>query len=160
MNGSARQVVVVLGCRVRDGQPSAALRRRMIQARRVSERFPELPVIFSGGRRWEGTTESEAMANWWLDHGTKAPVLRENDSQTTFENVRFVTQLCARHDFESIHLVTCDFHMARAGRLFQKAQLPFEPHPAPSPDEPLFRWRMRLREWGASLLTVCEAKIK
>ncbi len=160
MSGSRDEVVVVLGCRVREHRPSGALTRRLARAATLSRTRPELPVILSGGRKWDGTSESQAMSVWWSREGTDAPVVLEDDSLTTLGNARCVARLCAEHGYHCVHLVTCDFHMKRATRLFRKMGLSVISHPAPSPRRPWLRFRLAIREWGARCLSPFESLIK
>jgi uncharacterized SAM-binding protein YcdF (DUF218 family) len=157
MSGATKEVLVVLGCKVRAGTPSAALLRRLGHARRVSEQNPTLLVIFSGGRAWDGVKESTAMAHWWRSHGTLAPTLEEDQSQTTLQNAREVGKLCRARGTSRVHLVTCDFHMARAAFMFKHQMLAVVVHPAPSPGACGLR---NLREWGARCLSPFEMLLR
>lgn len=157
MLGETKQIVVVLGCKVAEGAPSRALGRRLEQARDISGQYPELPVLFSGGRSWAGTSESQAMWAWWQINGTGATTLREDRSLTTLQNARETAELCRRHGISTVHLVTCDFHMARAASLFRRAGLVVIRHPAKTPARPVWaRSATWAREWGARCLTPLE----
>ncbi len=151
---------MVLGCSVHEHQPRGALLRRLIQAREVSRARPELSIIVSGGKTWQGTSESRAMANWWQEEGTAAPVTTEDHSHTTWENALWVARLCQQEHYQTVHLVTCDFHMRRAASLFARRGLTVITHPAPSPQKGWLRFRKHLREWGASTLSPLERWLK
>lgn len=145
--------IVVLGCRVVRGQPGAALKRRLQTAAEVHRSLPQLPVIMSGGKSWDGFHESQVMSTWWSAHGHLSSALyTENDSLTTRENALRVAELCARLGYCTIALVTCDFHMKRASRFFARQGLQIRAFPADSGLRPLGRMRLRLREWGAGIL--------
>ena len=157
MSGETSEVLVVLGCKVTAGTPSAALLRRLSQARLVSERHPQLPVIFSGGRAWNGVKESQAMGAWWQAAGTRAVSWQEDRSQTTLQNAREVAKMCRAQGLSCVHLVTCDFHMARAAFLFERQALTVVRHAAPSPGS----WGLRhLRECGARCLAPFEMLLR
>ena len=157
MSGEAKEVLVVLGCKVSAGAPGAALARRLSQARLVSEQYPTLPVIFSGGRAWDGITESTAMWRWWQSFGTEAPTLQEDQSQTTLQNAREVGKLCRARGLSCVHLITCDFHMPRAAFLFKHQALTVLAHPAASPSS----WGLySVREWGARCLSPFEMLLR
>ncbi len=157
MSGETKEALVVLGCKVTAGTPSAALLRRLGQARLVSEQHPTMLVIFSGGRAWDGMKESTAMANWWQTMGTLAPTLEEDQSQTTLQNAREVSKLCRARGLSCVHLVTCDFHMRRAAFLFKHQSLTVIVHPAPSPGS----WGLRhVREWGARCISPFEMLLR
>jgi len=158
MGGDSGEVVVVLGCRVHGDAPSEALGRRLRQARTVSEARPELSLIFSGGRRWGTTSESEAMLSWWSRYGTSCAVVCESESLTTLQNAARVAALCRARAWSHVHLVTCDFHMPRASALFRKQGLSVSTHPASSPHRGWLRFRLQLREWGARCLSPFEPR--
>lgn len=154
------QVLVVLGCRVRDGRPSGVLERRLKHASSVASGQSQLVVIMSGGKIWQGVSESEAMAKWWLNHAPATQLIQEDQSLTTAENAKYVAQLCRERSIEEILLVTCDFHMPRARRLFERHNLRVVPKPSPSPKNGWLRFRHQLREWGACLLSPLESLFK
>lgn len=148
---------MVLGCKVVRGEPGPALRRRLEAARKLHQRAPQLPVVMSGGRDWQGVTESYAMQKWWQQHcpGALAPLI-ENQSQTTAQNARFTAQLCELYRFSTILLVTCDFHLARATRLFRARGFCVHPHAALASRGRAERARLLAREWGAAVLGAFE----
>lgn len=154
-------VLVVLGCRVVGGRPSRALSRRLEKAGQFHRERPELPIIMSGGKAWDGFRESEIMRDWWVAEGYGAADLRvELDSLTTRENALRVAELCGRLGYRHIALVTCDFHMKRAGRLFVKERLLVTPLPALAERSRLERLRLAVREWGAEILGEVDAWIR
>lgn len=153
--------IVVLGCRVVEGRPGTALERRLRAALRIHKAIPEVPIILSGGKSWDGFQESVVMTTWWREQGSRSAKLHaENESLTTRENALRVAELCARLGYRHIALVTCDFHMQRAGRLFARERLVVTPVPANSRLSRVGRFRLRLREWGASILGEVDSWIR
>jgi uncharacterized SAM-binding protein YcdF (DUF218 family) len=152
MGGPAKEVIVVLGCRVHKNAPSAALERRLRRAWRLSEERPELLVILSGGRKWDGRSESDVMFNWWTAQPAPHTPLCENRSLTTRQNAQQVAELCRSQGVHHVHVVTCDFHIPRAMALFRDQGLSVTAHPAASPHRGWLRFRLQLREWGARLV--------
>lgn len=152
-NRAPTDAIVVLGCRVRDGKPGAALERRLRAAAQAHERHPRLPIIMSGGRTWSGHQESEVMSAWWRKHHPESEsVLREKVSMFTKENAELTAQLCRDLGYRHIILVTCDFHMARAERLFKKEALYVTSCEAVFSRSKFQNLRLQMREWGARLL--------
>lgn len=77
----------------------------------------------------------------------------ESASETTFENAWFSAALLAARGARRISLVTCDYHVPRASRLFRKMGFDVESVPAPTPDmTPFRRRRLALRELGSFAL--------
>lgn len=145
--------IVVLGCRVTDGRPGEALRRRLEQGVLAQGDHPHLPVILSGGRKWDGVSESAVMHAWWRASGALSiHLVTEDSSLTTRQNAVEVARLCEKLGYRRIVLVTCDFHMARASRLFRRQGLWVTPAPAHKKRTPVEGLRLKLREWGAEIL--------
>ena len=70
LRGVSFDALIVLGCRVTDGQLSSAAARRVERAARAyREQGAEL-VIAAGGKRWQGVMEADVFARglerYWL----------------------------------------------------------------------------------------------
>ena len=94
---------MVLGCGFRaapgGGIAEGALGRRVAAAARAyRERGePGVPVVASGGRRWDGVTEADAMAAELERLGVPAEaIVRERCSLSTRDNARFSAAALAR----------------------------------------------------------------
>lgn len=82
----------------------------------------ETVVIASGGRRWGGRVEADVMARELAARGVPdRAIVRERCSLSTRDNARFSTEVLARRGSPRAILVTCDWHMARAIVLFERA---------------------------------------
>lgn len=146
------EVLVVLGCRVGPGgQVGGALRRRLLRA--AEARRDQALVLVCGGRRWEGQPEAWVMRRFLVERGVPADkVMVELRSLTTSENAREAARLLRTRGVERVGVVTCDWHMERALRLFARAGLEARALPAASPvgtpPERAYRWlRERTAGW-------------
>ena|SRR5687767_691607 len=135
--------IVVLGCRV---EPSgrllgASARRAARAARAFHEGIAQL-VIASGGVRWGGVLEADALCRELVLAGVpRGSILLERRSNSTRQNARFVAQLIEERgdtphgssSMRELALVTCDWHMPRALRCFGWVGLQAVALPAASP---------------------------
>jgi uncharacterized SAM-binding protein YcdF (DUF218 family) len=130
--------LIVLGCRVSTGPLAhAALRRAERAALAYHEQGAEL-VIACGGKSWQGVVEAEAFARDLARRGVpEARLLLERESMTTRGNARGTARLLQGRSAARLGLVTCDWHMPRALRLFACFGLCATPLPATSPAGPL-----------------------
>jgi uncharacterized SAM-binding protein YcdF (DUF218 family) len=137
--------IVVLGCRIEpSGRPcSAAMRRADRAARAWREGLAPL-VVVSGGRRWHGVAEADALTRYLAETCgvPQAAILGEYRSLSTRENAWCVAQLLRRRAAHGVGVVTCDWHIRRALTAFRAAGLLCEPLPAACPPRP--PW---LRAW-------------
>jgi uncharacterized SAM-binding protein YcdF (DUF218 family) len=151
--------LVVLGCRVRAGRPSGTLESRLELVRKLTEADQpgadesRPPIVVSGGRRWDGDREAEVMADWLEARGVpRSRIILEAESMTTGQNARKVARLLAHRGWHRVGLVTSDFHMARALRLFRREGIVARPCPARTELGYFTKVRLTLREIGALLL--------
>lgn len=160
--------LVVLGCRVRGERPSHTLAERLEMARRLVQRGRDrgasaFAVVVSGGRTWSGHREADVMAAWLLARGVEERrILCERESETTIQNARCVARLLGSSlataslatpgRYRTLGLVTSDFHLKRAVRLFEKEGFTVVPFSATSTVSAWTKKRLAIREWGAALL--------
>lgn len=99
-------------------------------------------VIASGGVRWGGVAEAEALCRELvLSDVPRDSILLESRSTSTRQNARFVARLIHERNLSSngtaamakLALVTCDWHMPRALRCFDWVGLHALALPAVSP---------------------------
>jgi uncharacterized SAM-binding protein YcdF (DUF218 family) len=143
--------LVVLGCRVQGGELRAAARRRVERAALAYHEQGARWVVASGGKRWDGFVECEVFARGLIALGIPPErVLLERQSLTTRGNARGVARLLGAPAPLELGLVTCDWHLPRARRLFERAGFVPIPIAAPSPPPAAHvrLWR-RLRERGS-----------
>lgn len=143
------RAIVVLGCRVGSMEPSTAAGRRVAAA--ASAWREGTWVVASGGRRWSGVAEAEAMRDALVRLGVpREQVLRELVSLSTRENAARSAALLGRLRATEVVVATCDWHVPRALREFARVGVTATAVPAPSPPAPIARaWLRSLREWGA-----------
>ncbi len=154
--------LVVLGCKVHEGAPSAALERRLVRARQSQCAAPL--VVMSGGKTWAGASEAEVMAAWWQtsesrlagDSTPAVELLLENGSLTTRENAFYTARLLRPRTVRRIGLVTCDYHMWRAGWLFRSQGFVVVPLAARVERPWAARTRLALKESIACCLSAFE----
>ena len=136
--GTAPQVIVVLGARVRpDGRASAALERRMRVAISLYRAGLAPLLVLSGGGR-QAVPEAEVMRELALAAGVpESALLLESRSLTTLENATETARLLAPSGRTTIALVTDGYHALRARLLFRMAGLRVVAvHTAPVPLQP------------------------
>jgi uncharacterized SAM-binding protein YcdF (DUF218 family) len=147
-------VVVVLGGRVGpDAELWPAAERRVQRAVRAFHDGIAGHLILSGGRRWGSISEAEAMRRRALELGVPAERTDlELCSLSTLENVRFSSELLRERGIDRLGLVTCDFHLARARRHFERAGFAVTALPAVRADRtPSTFVRERLHELASSV---------
>ncbi len=116
-----RDVLIVLGCAVRNGRPSLTLRYRLDAALAYLAQSPDTTVIVSGGQGpREAVSEAKAMADYLTAHGVDpARVILEDRSASTYENFKFCKAILdARFEPDaSVAFVTTGFHIYRSRRV-------------------------------------------
>lgn len=144
--------LVVLGCKVGpEGEPSAALSRRLTTALGAYHDGLAPRILVCGGRRWGQFSEAESMKRWLLEREVPASsVLCDLCSLTTLENAVYCRELMRSEGLESLVLVTCDFHMSRALHNFRRVGLESVPLAAPTPGG--VSWWRRVQERARRLL--------
>lgn len=110
--------ILVLGNGLKDGEISTILQQRLDTAYGYYKKNPESKFILSGGKstEGEGIAEADAMEKYLLDLKIEeSKIIKENQSQTTYENIYFTSQIISTND--SLLIVTSNFHLWRAMRL-------------------------------------------
>jgi uncharacterized SAM-binding protein YcdF (DUF218 family) len=150
----ALQTLVVLGCRIQDGQLSPAAARRVERAAQAYREHDAQLVIVAGGKRWQGFMEADVFGHGLIERGVpRERVLGERESLSTRGNALGVARLLRERGVVRVGLVTCDWHMPRALRLFESSGLQPVALPVASPRATLSKqsWRW-LRERGSGVL--------
>ena len=120
------QVMIVLGCQVKEDGPSILLRDRLDEALNYLEDPPALTVVVSGGQGPdEPTSEAQAMADYLIANGVDGEkVLLETASHNTAQNFAYSKKQMdeAQIDYsDGILVVSNGFHLTRARMLAQRA---------------------------------------
>jgi uncharacterized SAM-binding protein YcdF (DUF218 family) len=111
--------VIVLGAGVNGSKPSLVLQSRINAAADYLKKYPDIPVVLSGGRGpGESVSEASAIYHGLVKKGidTRRLILDET-SFSTSENIKNSLQLLKKRidlSQSTIALVTSDFHVYRA----------------------------------------------
>jgi cyclophilin family peptidyl-prolyl cis-trans isomerase len=127
-------------------RPGALARRLATAAEVFTAAGAGALVVASGGRAWAGVVEADAMRRELALLGVpEAALACERSSLSTRENARYSADVLKRRGTIEATVVTCDWHLARALRAFERAGISATGAPAPSGLAP---WRRRLWRWG------------
>lgn len=120
------QVMVILGCQVKNDGPSQLLRDRLDEALELSGRPSR---SYRGGLRRSGTdepsTEARAMADYLVEEGVEEDqILLEDQSHNTVQNFRYTAQLLEEQGYDlentQVLVVSNGFHLTRARMLAER----------------------------------------
>ena len=116
--------LIVLGAQVRENGPSVALKMRLDKAVEYLNENPDTICIVSGGQGPnEPWPEAEGMTKYLLDAGIMEDrILLESQSMNTAENIKFSKALLGS-DYQSVGIVTNNFHVFRAVQIAKKQGL-------------------------------------
>ncbi len=112
-------------------------------------------IVASGGRRWHGVAETDALGAELIQLGVDpGAIIREWQSLTTLGNAVYSARLLRERGSRRVGVVTCDWHMPRALASFRLVGLDPAALPAESPRIPAARRLLRaLGERGSWWLT-------
>ncbi|PWK65892.1 YdcF family protein [Aminobacter sp. AP02] len=116
-------MVVTLGYALADdGTAEQPLLDRLGVALKVAEANPSARIMVTGGVPKSGVTEGDVMTKWLVEKGVdRDRILIEDKSKDTVGNVLNVANLLARHNADTVILVTSSSHMRRARTLLEEA---------------------------------------
>lgn len=120
------QVMVVLGCQVKQDGPSMLLRDRLDEALTYWEDHREIKVVVSGGQGPdEPTTEARAMADYLMERGVpEDAILLEDRSHNTAQNFRYTREMLEGEGYDledtQVLVVSNGFHLTRARMLAER----------------------------------------
>ena len=120
------QVMVILGCQVKNDGPSQLLRDRLDEALSYLGDHPDLTVVVSGGQGPdEPSTEARAMADYLMEEGVEEDqILLEDQSHNTVQNFRYTAQLLEEQGYDlentQVLVVSNGFHLTRARMLAER----------------------------------------
>jgi uncharacterized SAM-binding protein YcdF (DUF218 family) len=132
-------VIVVLGGGMHDeaddlsgkGAPRGDSLERLVTAARLEKRL-KIPVIVSGGEvSKDSRPEAPVMKRILTDLGVPANrVIVEEKSRDTMENAKYSEEICAKHGYKKIILMTSSYHLKRSVTAFRKYGMTVTPYPA------------------------------
>jgi uncharacterized SAM-binding protein YcdF (DUF218 family) len=146
---SPADVILVLGRRLRDDQPTAVFKARLAHAADLWHQGLGPRILVAGGITGKASvSEAEAGCDWLQNHGIpSSALLIENRSQHTLENLFWVRELIRAEGLRSIILVSDPLHLARAQAMAEGLGL--RTYLAPADSAPPAR--ITLRWWGRAL---------
>lgn len=115
------ECIIVLGAAVNGEEPSVALYNRIISALEYLKNNPDTVAVLSGGKgEGENISEAECMRRILSENGiSENRLIMEDKSTDTAENIKNTLSLIGDR-YESIAIVTNNFHLYRAMRLMKK----------------------------------------
>ncbi len=114
---SGNGTVVILGCQVKDSQPSLMLVRRMDMAIEYLNEHPDVAVIATGAQgKGENMPESKAIYDYLINNGIDAKrIYVEGRSLNTEQNLRFSAGIIKKNGLDEDVIISSDgFHQYRA----------------------------------------------
>ncbi|RIP37385.1 YdcF family protein [Staphylococcus gallinarum] len=119
--------LLVLGAGIFTERVTPMLAERLNKALEILKHQPNALIIVSGGQGVdEPISEALAMTRYLVHHGVpKNQIIMEDQSTSTFENIKFTTALLQfqQQTALSIVCITSQFHILRALRFGQKFNL-------------------------------------
>lgn len=122
--GPGPQVMVIFGCQARPEGPSILLQDRLDTALDYLEDYPDMTVVVTGGKGDnEHQSEAQAMRDYLREKGFQGPVLMEDQSVNTWQNICYTRDLLREAGVEAqgYVLVSNGFHLARIRMLWNRA---------------------------------------
>lgn len=110
-------MVVVLGCQLWGEEPSPMLKKRLDVAYELLNRYPDVPVVVTGGQgEDEVISEGEGMKRYLVKRGiSEDRIIVEDQSTSTYENIRNAFEITdAMGLSRDITIATSEYHMFRA----------------------------------------------
>lgn len=127
-------LIVVFGAALRpDGQPSAALLRRIGYGVEAANRYPDAPILCSGGVPRSGRTEASIMAEILAANGV-APerLILDEASRDTLENVAATLRQVREGGHSEVIACSEAYHLPRIRMMLTLHGIRSTPGPAPS----------------------------
>ena len=117
--------MIILGAGLYGGEPSPSLRYRLQQALEYANKYPQVPIVVSGGQGSnEWISEAEAMQRFLVKHGIKEErIIKEDRSTNTGENLLFtreVIKYAGETERPKVMIVTSEYHMFRSKLLARR----------------------------------------
>jgi len=114
-----------------EGVPSANTLIRLNYAAYLAHKYPNLPIITSGGVSGVHYAGGKVMRHTLLKiYRLHNPIFAEIISRNTDENAKYVTKMLLAKGIKKIALVSQAYHLKRASMLFRKYGI--NPIPAPT----------------------------
>jgi uncharacterized SAM-binding protein YcdF (DUF218 family) len=149
-------IIIVLGAAVwQGGQPSPALRARVVHAVQLWRAGHGRKLLMTGGLGKYPPTEAQLMRQLALAAGIpEACILVEEQATSTFQSGRHCTRMLRQHGWSTALIVTDCYHLPRAVLTFRSFGMQVRgsaPPGRPYSRRRWKRWYYRLREVLASV---------
>lgn len=118
-----KDVIIVLGCKVKGDVPSLALVKRVNSAYDYLQKNKSCIAILSGGQgRDENISEAECMKHMLVEKGISPDrLICEDKSTNTDENIRFSLEIMEKLGIKKEAAVaTSEYHQKRAGMICKR----------------------------------------
>ena len=112
--------VVILGCKVRNGEPSLMLQKRLDAALVYLNQHEHVPVIVCGGQgQDESISEAQCMCEYLIVHGLdENRIYLDNTSTSTLENMQNAKAIITEQGWlPEITVITDAYHQYRAANI-------------------------------------------
>ena len=130
-------LLVVLGAGLNGMMPSAVLTSRLKVTYDYMSAHPEAIAILTGSQGDnELRTEASAMAEYLTDRGIdRDRLILEEEAHNTAQNVKYSVALMEQLGLEdhTVMVVSNEFHLYRAERIFERYDMDVHSLPAPTP---------------------------
>lgn len=137
--GSGSEAVVVLGFRNRGRRANLVNRQRVRSGlRSLSDEDPRSALVLTGGAPGGGPPEAQVMAAYAREIGYDGPLLTEEDSRSTWENVANVIDIV--EDFDRIKIVSQPAHALKARAYLKSLRPDLAERLVPAADHRLGEW--------------------
>lgn len=119
------EIMIVLGCQVKQWGPSVLLQDRLDTALDYLEEHPDMTVVVSGGKGDdEHKSEAQAMHDYLIEKGVPSEqIILEDRSANTHQNLIYTTQLLDEMGYDTgqeFVVVSNGFHLSRVRMLWER----------------------------------------
>jgi len=148
-------VIIVLGAKLIDRQPSAVLRLRLDEAARLYQAGYAPSVIVSGAQGAdEEISEAAAMRDYLITHGVPPDtIISEDGSYSTYQNLANSRDIMQQRGHRTAIIVSSSSHIRRALVLARQLNMEVSGAPAPMPANGWLTFWQYLRE-GAAMMSL------
>lgn len=155
-------ILVVLGAGLNGRQPSQVLKARLDVTYDYMTVHPDAVAVLTGSQGSnEEVTEASAMADYLTGRGIDRDRLYlEEEAHNTAQNVKFSVALMEELGLEGkVMVVSSDFHLYRAERIFERFGIDAHSLPAPTPQVGLVPLNCYVREYCSIVVMGLKDKI-